>query len=128
MHTLLGELRSASRPFVLAISTAFTKNRSKALLTFLIYGRSTRYLTKKSMPNPQLGGRHKTWSLCASMNDAFALFCKQLVQDQRIRLLAHGPKDHEHDHLQILQAHRSARNGQHPVQDHFALRGREHAG
>src|SRR3989442_3325791 len=51
-----------------------------------------------------------------SVDDALGFVSEELIQDQRVGLFALRPKGHQHDHLEILQAHRPARNGQHAVQ------------
>jgi hypothetical protein len=45
---------------------------------------------------------------------------EQLVEDQRVGLLAQAPEDHQHDDLQVFQVQRAAAHGRRAVDDHLA--------
>ena len=53
---------------------------------------------------------------------------EQLVEDQRVGLLAQAPEDHQHDDLQVFEVDRAAADGGGAVDHHLAHRRRQHAG
>jgi hypothetical protein len=62
------------------------------------------------------------------MHGAFFGRDEQLVEDQRVGLLAQAPEDHQHDDLQVFEVDRVRADRGGAVDHHLAHRRRQHAG
>jgi tripartite-type tricarboxylate transporter receptor subunit TctC len=62
------------------------------------------------------------------VDDAFFGGHEELVEHQRVGLLAQAPEDHQHDDLQVIQLHRATAHGHCAVNHHLAHRGGQHTG